>query len=281
MTSLTHRGCGLATHLLRFAAKEFADRGFLPGGAFTDETRLFRRVEHVFPGNSSRYVYVRNAIAFFRHHMRAELLARLASGSYNMVRSALAVFQTPKNPGKVGLALEKADPDQLIEEGVSFDNLRYDCPLHFNNSLAKIAWKMRGRPMLQLLLLRRGHGGAPLAYCVLKDRHFAHPEYFGRYGNVRVMTMMDFGAFGDDRSAYSQLLAAVFHAFLESGADVLDCISTSPALSCAARKIGMLRLGKGMCFHFATQQGGQLPACAGSIEGWFLTHFCGDGFSFQ
>ncbi len=180
----------------------------------------------------------------------------------------------------MGLSFEEADIENLGSNGVSFDQRHYDSPLHFNDSLTKLAWKMRGRPALRLYLLRENETSRIVAYCIIKDRRLEESRYLGRYRGLRLMTMMDFGIFESDRDFYRILLNAVLHHFLESGGDVLDLISTSPPVHSAARRLGMLKVGKGMTFHYAPTSACAMPEAAKQIDNWHLTHFCSDGFTF-
>lgn len=172
------------------------------------------------------------------------------------------------------------DIDHLLSTGISFDHRHYDSPFHFNDSLSKIAWKMCGRTDLRLYLLTDSDTGRILAYCIIKDRCLNEYRYLGRYRGLRLMTMMDFGIFDSDRHLYRILLNAVLHHFLESGADILDLISTCPSIDAAARRLGMLKVGKGMTFHYAPTSACPIPEEAEHITNWHLTHFCSDGFTF-
>jgi hypothetical protein len=102
----------------------------------------------------------------------------------------------------------------------------------------------------------------------------------GKYKNFKLMTLMDFGLFKNDKRIYSVLLKEVVELFWKSDADVLEVISNSEPLIKLMKKQWMIKIGKGMSFTFSVPERWKFDQMNNELSSWHLTSFCGDAFSF-
>jgi hypothetical protein len=128
--------------------------------------------------------------------------------------------------------------------------------------------------------LVRDSSGRPLLYFLWRVRNTAERPIKEKYSGVKLFSVMDFGYLASpvDSQVLIQAATALFD---RADADLLEVITYSPELERAARRRGFFSLGSGMSFTFKAPPGHALAKVRSKIEDWCLTHYSGDGYSFE
>lgn len=281
VTDPAYRGKGLATKLITDATDALHRRNIAWAGVFSTPAalRIYRKLGFTLAGYAPRYVMLKTLRPLLEGRLKSRLLLDLTDGLYRQARRALPfITRRPRDPVELGLVVETVVPATATESARTLPDPVYHGRYHFNDSLAKLEWKLQhGRG--GTLHLISSKEGTPLGYFVLRCRSSKQTVHAQR-GDFTLMTMMDFGVYVEEPQAYSWICDAVASRFAASEADVLEIVSSSPLLKASAARMGMLRAGGGMSFTFSAPPTWNLKSCASETSQWHLTHFCGDAYSF-
>ena len=91
---------------------------------------------------------------------------------------------------------------------------------------------------------------------------------------------MEFGYLADQVPDAALIEAAIL-VFHQADADLLEIVTSPAPLAAAARKHGLIPLGTGMSFTFKAPKDHPLDNIQSSIADWHLTHYSGDGYSYE
>jgi GNAT superfamily N-acetyltransferase len=287
-TKEEYRGRGLATTLIDQTRRIVHADGMAWGGVFSSDValKIYRTLGYTMPGFASRFLFVKRMRPLLKAHIDSALFSKVGSTLISPLNSLYYHLGRLRNVKHTrGLSSERfAPPPQaaLQELAASFPHSEV---FSFDNRPTVLAWKTtmcaaREENECAILKIRDDRAVRDLGYAVLRSKYQSR-AIGDKYKDFKLMTLMDFGlGIHDDRSC-SGLLDKVGKVFWESDAEILEVISSSPHLGQAARRMGMVRVGKGMSFTFSLPGKWQLDAAAyGDVRNWHLVPFCGDGFSF-
>ena len=276
------RGRGLATHLQQESTRWAEQRGFGRGSVFsTDETlSIYRKLGYLLPGFAGRQVLLRSARPVLAGHITSRrVVAAASAGLRPLAALAGAVIAARCRRWAAGTAAERSPDTSGARAAAVIAAAEQTMPVRFNISADKLQWKMdnaskKGGPCtLTLVFGERG----PLAMAVTRTRVETRP-LAGRYRDFRCTTALDFVLADRTEPAARALVGHLVGAFVESAdAEVFQLVSYDPLVAQAARRLGLMRAGRGMSFACRLPPGLRPPDDAGSIASWPVTHFSGDG----
>lgn len=279
-TNSAFRGRGLAEQIINYQLDEFSKRQVVWGGTFSSDPalRLYHKLGFTIVGSAPRMCLLRRPYAFLTHHIGGKAAARLLSALYQGGYSAAGALLFHQRSFGRGYSIEQIDPDQLakIERDQS---IQYGRLAHWENDAELLKAKMRVRGSDSIALVRDS-SGRPLFFFLWRVRKTAERPIKEKYLGVRMFSVMDFCWLSEERAA-DALIQAVIAVFQKSSADLLEFVTSSPDVERSARSHGFLPLGSGMSFTFKAPAGHALEKLKSKVADWHLTHYSGDGFSFE
>jgi GNAT superfamily N-acetyltransferase len=271
---------GLARAIVECQMQEFARTGTVWGGVFSAPAalRLYEKLSFSMVGTAPRLCFVRSTTAFLDHHMPtalARVAGGLGAGAARLLDRALRLRQ-PFRSTVSSREISKADFAGLAAAGFAAPQGQ----AHWDHSPDWLLRRQSVRDIDHIHLVERSGGGDPVGYIVVRQRRNLKRPIREKYYGVDVMSLMHYGAFSDDRDANEMLLAAALNLFAASDADMFEVVTSDPALREAARRAGLFPLGGGMSFKFHASEAltELLPT---DLAAYKLTHYSGDGFSFE
>ncbi|HEV2593838.1 MAG TPA: GNAT family N-acetyltransferase [Sphingomicrobium sp.] len=279
-TNPNFRGRGLAQKIIEHQLTEFAKRGFVWGGTFSSDPalRLYRKLGFKVVGAAARMCLLRNPAPFLRHHLSSRALVRFLSSTYWLgYRSAKLILFRQKS-FKKNYSIEQigfAALAKLLDEHPR----QYGDRAHWSDDAALLRAKMNARNSDQIALVRDS-SARPLLFFLWRVRDTAERPIKERYSGVSMFSVMEFGYLQAEASQ-DALIRAAIALFDETSADLLEIITSPPELENAARRHGFVALGSGMSFTFKAPKGHPLDHVKTAVADWDLTHYSGDGYSFE
>jgi len=280
-TAPEYRGKGLGKKLIDNMVKVLHGKGISSGSVFSTPVsiHIYRKLGHSFMGYVDRFIFLRSCAPFLRKYIRSEGIIKFADLLYRPFPGALASIT-----GGAGSTRRKNFRRHRIfqaevESTMRDLNIHRDSRFRFNDSGAKLAFKLDRAGNSEFFLMEDLKENRPAAYFILKNRLVTQP--LGGFSGFRMMSLMDYGFFGRNPLYPKLLVGNVFDSFMKSGAEVLDVVSSHPGLSSAVRKRGMINIGKGMSFTFTLPASWNLNTENSGLRDWQLSHFSGDGYSFE
>ena len=279
-TDPTFRGRGLAQQIIEHQLGLFAQQNIVWGGTFSSPAalRLYRKLAFNVVGAAPRMCLLRNPRAFLGHHLSSGALVRVLSTSYGLAYEAAKRIISSENSFKKNYFIEALSMEQLVT--LRGDHpLQYENRAHWNDGPALLRTKMAVRDSDQIALVRDS-SRRPVLFFLWRIRDTIERPIKEKYSGVRMFSVMDFGQLSTphDPTLLIQAATVLFH---ESNADLLEIIASSPDLERAARQSGFFALGSGMSFTFKAPSGHPLEELKTKIGDWYLTHYSGDGYSFE
>jgi len=277
-TNVEYRGKGMASFLVKNMV-DFLHRGNIGWGAVFSTPQalsIYRKLGFTLPGFAKRYLFLRTSRPFLNKHVTSQVAIDAMDFCYRILARTWSYVHSWKSPRKV--SVERVS---LYDESVTgqLPPLKYSAKYHFNDTYLKLMWKIRND--MQFYIVRSRSSGQPLCYFLTKSRIIEKP-LASRYCGFDLMTLMDYGFYTDvDDIACSILITAFWDIYMDSGADILEIITSLPALCSAAKRHGMIKVGNGMSFKFSVPAEWNIGPDASDIRSWHLTHCCGDAFSFE
>jgi GNAT superfamily N-acetyltransferase len=281
VTDPKYRGRGLAKRVVEETIKVLHQHDYIAGGGFATEVtiHIYKKLGFDLPGFVTRRLYLKTLRPVLQYHLKSKSIRAIIDGFYR----ALVLLSRPLirlRTGRIGWGISVRELVPAIEESRRTDlpGLRYQARFHFNDSLNKVLWKIAWtRHDTKLYVMTNEQTGGAVGYFVVREKQVTEP-ILGRYTNFKLMTLMDYGFYGDDAGLHRALLGKLFGLFRGSDADVLEVVSSSALLNGCARRMGMRRVGKGVPFLLLAPADWSLGADAGDTANWHLTHYSGEGF---
>jgi GNAT superfamily N-acetyltransferase len=274
------RGRGLARKIIEYQLRLFAQHNLVWGGTFSSPAALslYRKLGFNVVGAAPRMCLLRNPRAFLDHHVSSGAVVRLLSASYQLAYNAAKPIISGRNSFKRDYSIEPLSVEQFVALRRGHQ-LQYRNRAHWNDDPALLQAKMAVRNSDQVALVRDS-SGRPLLYFLWRVRNTAERPIKEKYSGVKLFSVMDFGYLASpvDSQVLIQAATALFD---RADADLLEVITYSPELERAARRRGFFSLGSGMSFTFKAPPGHALAKVRSKIEDWCLTHYSGDGYSFE
>jgi GNAT superfamily N-acetyltransferase len=278
-TDPVYRGRGIATYLVENMVTVLHQKDIAWGGVFSTPTaiKIYKKLGFTIPGYANRYVILKRLKPLLNSHINNGLLVKACDRLYRgLVYLILPLINKPNKP-PINLGMVERFKDDIH---ANLPKPYYHTKYHFNDSYSKLKWKLSHNKDMDLYLIKSTQKEEYLCYFVIKNRRITSP-IAERYSNFKLLTLMDYGVYNDDDNTYTILLNEAFNVFWKSDADVFEIISSSRGLNRAVRYKGMIRLGKGMSFKFCVPMNWNFDDTSKALDNWPLTHFCGDGFSFE
>jgi len=286
-TEEAYRKKGLAKMLMQESTKVLHKEGIGRGIVFSNNVtlRIYRKLGYCLAGYASRYLMIKCARPFLEAHIKSKLIIHILDLlSLPIIR---LIFQFYYGKRKLDILDAETIKFQLIDKNKLnkfMSEIDYKKKFHFNDSLAKLIWKINvsnenSENKCSLYILKETKNLDPIAYFVIRMKHQLEPIGV-RYKDFDIMTLMDYGLFKNDKRIYPTILKEVTKMFWKSEAEVFEVISNSELFASVMRRLGMVKVGKGMSFTFSVPDNWDLGKDCTELHNWSLTHFCGDGFSF-
>lgn len=280
-----YRGQGLSTWLQGEATSYLQAVGIARGSVFSNDITLhiFRKLGITVAGYVPRLLALRSVRPVLAAHIPQPLLRRaaryLTQPATWMGSQLIFARGRAHRRGVVRERMESLsdiDLRQLLAGTAAWQSLHF-CrdPTHFRVKLAMA----RRAGQLDAWLLRHASSGQPTGYMVVRQRHQERP-LAERYRNFKLMTLLDYGVTSPTRAMAETLVGHLIGLYQESPAEVLELIAANEQVVRAAKRCGLVSVGKGMSFSYALAD--QLPKHdrLNDISAWSLSHFSGDAFSY-
>lgn len=275
------RGRGLGTKLIKGMIETLHERDIGTGMVFSTPVsiHIYKKLGYNFPGYADRYIFLKSFAPFLRKHIRFEGIVKLVDLISRPFPKILYLIRS--GPGKTSrVALECVHiPSEEVASRLEGFKLRHSSRFRFNDSAEKLEFKLSRAGNSMFYLLSDRESGRPEGYFILKNRLINTP--LGGYSGFKLMSLMDYGFYGDESARLKDLISIVFEIFFQSDADALDAVAPRDPLNALVRKRGMFRIGKGMSFTFTVPSSWDLHPDADLLGSWQLSHFSGDGYSFE
>lgn len=272
---------GLAQAIVEDQINQFEQMNFVWGGVFSAPAalRLYEKLEFSMVGAAPRLFLIRNIRQFVRHHLPSfpsylgeslykglfELSMRLLRARRRDARRVNAEEVSP-------IEFEKIANGHIVSE----PNTAYwgNCPRWTTKRLEQ-------RAADRIFLLRQEGEAEAFGFAVIRERQIKSNPFKGKYTGINLMTVMHYGYFDIRRDYPALFLTGLTEVFLNSEADMLELVSSSPGICGEAKRFGLLSLGDGMSFKFKepSMLYGELPTQG--VSAFHLTHYAGDAFSFE
>ncbi len=280
-----YRGQGLSTHLQQAATDYLHSRGIGRGSVFSTDVTLhiFEKLGFVLAGHVPRRLLVRSLRPIVDAHLSSHaarlvghVLARPISA---VLAGAISVWNGPDDRRfscSTSHGFPKADIQSLI------DVIAAGRRVHFAPDADVVERKLilaqrAGKHTVHLL--HDARSARCVAYFIVRQRRQDAP-LAGRYRNFDLMSLVDFGLIPGDNGAAAAIVRHLVRMFVRSRNDVLELVSTDPAVNRAAGRLGFRAVGRGMSFNWSTPPGWDWPAELRHASEWPLTAFAGDAFSY-
>lgn len=283
VTDPAHRGRGLAQRLIQKMLQEFHRKDIGRGSVFSAAAtvHIYRKLGLAQIGYVSRYLFLKTARPFLEYHVKSKLAVNIADWLFQkLIRLIMPLTLRIGNAPKCDVLVDRLGADDDGLEDGDFPKPNYKEKFHFNNNFSKIIWKLKEtKHNAALYLVKSEATKEPLCYFIIRKKEVREPM-LDKYENFTLMTLMDYGFFNDDVKVYEVLTNTVFNLFWKSEADVLEIISSSKILKGYAKRIGMMKVGKGMSITLSVPSKWNLGHHYSDLTKWHLTHFSGDAFAF-
>jgi GNAT superfamily N-acetyltransferase len=281
VTDPKFRGRGLAKRVVEETIKILHQRNFIAGGGFATEVtiHIYKKLGFALPGYVSRHLFLKSLRPVLEYHIKPKTIRSIADMLYRVLIFLARPFLRPSIwPRRQRVALTRLNTGDGTATDLELPGPRYQTRFHFNDSIAKVLWKIGWtRHDTRLYLMAAEKTKEPLGYFVLREKQVREP-ILGKYSNFNLMTLMDYGFFKNDETLYRALIDRLSHLFWKSSAHVLEIVSSSDILNGYARRIGMKKVGKGVPFLILSPPDCDLGDHREAIENWHLTHYSGEGF---
>jgi GNAT superfamily N-acetyltransferase len=285
-TEPAFRGSGLATILQRATTQVLHQRGFGRGSVFSSKVtrRIYQKIGSTLAGYAPRYIALKSAGPFLKAHLGdGPLVKALDRVSGPIIRSIARACWTIGRANAYGRPrIDRCLTTLVPASSDSFASVSYSTPFHFDDSFAAISWKLQQananpdtRCDFHFLTDRQQ---IPVGFFITRLNRVNEP-LAGKYKDFRLLTLMHFGLFRNDLAAYGALVDHLLEIFWDGPADALEVITNCEFLISAARSRGMLRIGSGMSFTLSVPADWKFAAEEYELRKYWLTHFCGDGFT--
>jgi GNAT superfamily N-acetyltransferase len=281
LTSPQSRGKGFGRDLWRAATQTVNEHGLTMGGAFVNPimTHISEGLGFTIVERVPRLVLLKSARPFLSHHLPAGWLVAAFDAPYRVASAGLRRLALRGVRGQPDVRLEELGDLDHLEEMQGHATPHYNSVYHFSDAADKFCWKVAQCTNSQVYLVRDACSSNMLARFVVKTRDVTKP-FADKYTGFRLMTLMDYVFFGQPEGSYRAIADAVVRLFWESKAEVLETVSSCPALNSQMRKKFLVPVGKGVAFFFKGPSGVDVPSDATAIRNWHFTHFSSDAFSF-
>ncbi len=276
-----YRGKGLGTKLIDNMVRVLHGKGIGSGMVFSTpvSVHIYRKLGYSFMGYADRFVFLRSCAPLLRKYIDCSGVIKFADTLFRPFPRALVSILSSLGPGRnKDLSRHRIDKAE-VESTMEGLNIHHGSRFRFNDSGAKLAFKLSRAGNSQFFIMEDKKENRPAAYFILKNRVLTQP--LGGYSGFRMMSLMDYGFFSQNPLSPKLLVREVFDSFMKSDAEVLDIVSSHPGLSSAAGRMGMINIGKGMSFTFTFPDSWNLNTENSGLEDWQLSHFSGDGYSFE
>lgn len=271
---------GLAQALVEQQMQACDRLGMIWGGVFSSvpALRLYEKLGFTMIGMVPRLCALRSITPFLQHHIPrpAAVAGNTLYGVLHHARSAY--FNMRQGASRKGI-LEEITPDVLATLPIM--DTWQDEVVHWDTDASWVIRRREARALDRLLLLKETPSGPPLAYATVRQRQNRERPVKGRYFGIDTMTLTHFGSFAPVEVSAPILVSALFEMFRQSGADLLEIISSNPELEAAARGRGMVGLGAGMSFKYYAPEALRHGLPAEGPKNFHLTHYSGDAFDFE
>lgn len=280
VTKPEFRGSGLATHLIRKLLDLLKEKQILRGSAYSahETLHIYKKLSGSVIGYAQRYLLLRTIRPVLRRYIGNGFLLLfldfLYRSSYLSLVMLVLKFRSKYGNCQVQKVIDRAS----LNAGDL--NLLHENMFSFNSSIEKLFWKLSRAKNDPEMYLVRDFNDRSIGYFIVRKKYFSFDKN-ERYSDYSLMTLMDYGCCIDDRKkSFEIIFEKVIFMFLESGADVLEIVSSSDDMLSCAKKSLFIRGGRGMSFTFSDP---------GSFDGqdifdlkrWHLTSFCGDAFTYK
>lgn len=279
-TDPAFRGRGLAQQIIQDQLTEFAKRGYVWGGTFSSDPalRLYEKLHFTIVGSAPRMCLLRNPRPFLTHHLPGRISASIASVTFRTFYEMVAPILFRQKRFRRSFRLEGINVEELTEI-LRRHPIHYGDRAHWNDDPALLRAKMEVRNSDQIALVRN-LSGDPLLFFLWRVRETAERPIKEKYSGVRMFSVMEYAFLAEPR-APDALIEAAITLFEQANGDLLEIVSAPPDLESAARSHGFISLGTGMSFTFMAPPGHPLQHLKTSVADWNLTHYSGDGYSFE
>jgi predicted GNAT family acetyltransferase len=280
-TPAAYRGRGLAEKLIENQLSEFAKRGLVWGGTFSSDPalRLYRKLGFNVVGSAPRMCLLRRPQPFLAHHLQNKTARRLLSDCYRLAYRGAGSFLFRQRKFHREFRIGQIDAGELAR--ILRDHpLHYGERTHWRDDPALLRAKMDVRKTDQISIVREASSERPVLFLVWRVRETLERPIKEKYRGVRMCSVMEYGFICDPEPS-DALIEAAIALHHEAGADLLEIVSASHTLEQSARRHGFVPLGTGMSFTFKAPPGHPLEKVETSISDWHLTHYSGDGYSFE
>lgn len=287
LTYPSYRGRGLATILNTEALKILHQKGLARSAVFSAEAtvHIYKKLGFTIPGYVSRYLMLKSVRPFLEAHFKSKIISHILDLlSRPIIRLIFQYIYGRIKLDTLNVRVNKIPLDNKKYLINSFPGLYYRNKFHFNDSPSKLIWKIKvsnskDENNCSLYILKEVTQNEPICYFVIRMKHQLKPRGI-KYKNFKLMTLMDFGFFKNDIRIYSTLLKKIICFFWKSDAEVLEIISNSKLFGSIMKRMGMIKIGKGISFMFSVPSNWSLDEEWNKLQNWNLTHFSGDAFSF-
>lgn len=275
----SYRGKGLGKKLIRESTKVLHRMDVGRGSVFSTPVALhiLRKLGFTLPGYADRFVLFKKVYPFLMPRVKLKTIAHICNVVYLtlfiLFRPLLSWMANIKNYKITELDFQR-DTQKVIP------TILHYLPYHFNNENDKIRYKISTIKNTRLFFVL-DHKEKLMAYLTIRIRSSEETiGVFKRYAPYRLMTLLDFGVYCYSEKSYELIVNTAINLFLQSDAEILEIISSSPKLNYYARRRGLLKIGVGMSFSFSVPNHWRIGEQAKDIANWPLTHFCGDAYTF-
>lgn len=274
------RGRGLAQQIVAYQLAELAKRGIVWGGVFSSPAalRLYEKLDFTIVGFASRMCLLRRPLPFLTHHMGNNLAARVASQTYQAIYRFKGLLKFGQRAFRNTYSVEQATIGEL-NALLGARPLHRETRAHWRDDADILRAKMAVRGSDKIALVR-DTAGQPLLFFIWRVRETSERPIKEKYSGVRMFSVMEFGYFAEI-VPHDALIRAAITLFNEADADLLEFVTSPQPLEASARRHGFIALGSGMSFTFKAPAGHPLEQVQDTTADWHLTHYSGDGYSFE
>ena len=279
LVDTNYRGKGIGKKLIRESTKVLHSMDIGRGSVFSTMVTLhiLKKLGFTLPGFADRFVLFKKVYPFLKPRVRLKIIAQCCNVVYwtlfILFRPLVSWMANIKDYKITELDFQR-DTQKVIPTPLHY------LPYHFNDENDKLRYKLSSIKNTRLFFIL-DHKDRPMACLTFKIRNSEETiGIFKGYARYRLMTLMDYGVYYFSEKTYELIVNTAINLFLQSDAEILEIISSSPKLNYYARHLGMLKLGVGMSFSFSVPSHWNLGESSKDPANWPLTHFCGDAYTF-
>jgi len=276
------RGQGAGSFLWKKQTETILQLDYCFGGAFASPVtiHLSRKLGFTIPERAHRLIVLKNCQSLLRAHSKFTYINIAIDACFRLfIRVAKATILRPKSFYYKTLSAKKVNTSETEQAVDAFNGLKYDEPYHFNDNASRMIWKAEHKPNNVAHIVHHETEQDKVLYFILKERYIEH-KFAGRYSDLTLMTLMDFGFHSDRKDNFDILLSFVEKAFWEGDSEVLEIITSNPVFIKKAYRKGFIKAGKGIEFFFKCPAGKELSSESEAINNWRFTNFISDSYSF-